>query len=209
MTTSEPFDWSQLPPSRFGDDAFVSMILPDEINKLKRLHGVICRWREVADEELKEFERTNEQKRNSAWAEYGHGPVQDEAFILLETERAMYASLGVAIASTAENLIIRIGEVRGLPHSKGNKTDFSVALNSLRQATAEAVSDLPGYSGNQRARKLGNCFKHCEGKANEEFAAKYNVGIGETIEYEQEDWVSMIVDTETLLLEIIQRLKPE
>ena len=83
MTTNEAFEWSQLPPSKYG--AWVSTILSDETDKLKRLH-VICKWRDVADTEFEEFKTQRDQKRSPAWNEYGYDPVQDEAFMSLEPE---------------------------------------------------------------------------------------------------------------------------
>ena len=68
------------------------------------------------------------------------------------------------------------------------------------------ISQLPGYGGNQRARMLGNCFKHSEGKTNDRFVEKYGGVVGEEIKFEKEDWPSMISDTKRLLSEIIAKL---
>jgi hypothetical protein len=185
------------------------MFLPDEISKLRRLLGAIGKWRQVADTEFDEFQKLSEQKRTPAWDEYGYDPAQDEAFMLLETERVMFANLAVTIASAAENFMIGICKGRKLPCEKSGKTDFAVALDSLGKAIGRTISELPGYGGNQRARLLGNCFKHTEGKTNQRFVDKYGGSVGETIEYEKETWEQMIGDTETLLREVVSRLKTE
>lgn len=208
MSGNLPFDLSKLPTSNLRDDVWFSMFLPDEISKLRRLLGAIGKWRQVADTEFEEFHRLCDQKRTSIWDEYGYDPVEDEAFMLLATERVMFANLAVTIASGAENFIIGICKVRQLPCERNGKTELSVALGSLGKAIAQTISELPGYGGNQRARLLGNCFKHSEGKTNKQFVKKYGGAIGEEIEYETEDWPSMIDATETLLNEITRRLAP-
>lgn len=207
---SEAFDWSKLPKSPHGDDVWFRMILPDEIAKLRRLHEAICKWRAVADADFEAFERQCEQNRNPAWDEYGYDPAQDEAFMLLQTERVMFANLGVSIASSAENFIIGICRVRGNNFvNDAGESHYGIAFQSLGSSLNVVISELSGYSGNQRARMLGNCFKHSEGKTNERFAKKYNVPLGEPIEFEKENWPGMIADTDTLLSQVIQRLAPQ
>ena len=198
------------PPSKFGDDVWFSMFLPDEISKLRRLLGAIGKWRQVADTEFDEFQKLCDQKRTPTWDEYGYDPAQDEAFMLLETERVMFANLAVTIASAAENFIIGICKVRGVNYvSDSGETPFGIACQGLGGSLKAVISELAGYSGNQRARMLGNCFKHSEGKTNQRFVDKYGGSLGEVIEYEKETWEQMIGDTETLLREIVSRLKTE
>jgi hypothetical protein len=206
---NEPFDWSKIPTSQHGDDVWFRMVLPEQIAKLRRLHEVINKWRAVADTEFASFQRQCEQNRKPAWGKYGYDPVQDEAFMLLETERVMFANLGVSIASCAENFIVGICKSRGNNYvNNAGESHYGIACKSLSSSLNVEISDLPGHAGNQRARMLGNCFKHSEGKANEKFATKYSVPLGEPIEFEKEDWSRMIVDTQTLLSEIVQRLSP-
>lgn len=210
MTGTVPIDLSKLPPSKYGDDVWFSMLLPDEIGKLRRLHEAIGKWRIGTDAEFDDFKRQCDQNRNPVWDEYGYDPVQDEAFMLLETERVMLANLGVSIASTAENLIVGICKSRNVNALNNfGITDFGIACQSLGNSLKIVLSKLPGYDGNQRARMLGNCFKHSEGKTNQKFVEKYGGDLGMTIEYEKEDWLGMIADTQTMLTEIISRLKPE
>lgn len=209
MTTAEPFDWSKLPSSKYGDDVWLAIFLPDKIDRLRRLHEAIGKWRLIADEELEEYGKQCELERTPAWDEYQYEPLHDEAFMMLETERAMFANLGVSIASAAENFIFYICKVRGASYIKADKNDFSTALASLSEDIGATISDLPGYLGNQRARMLGNCFKHSEGRKDQRFVKKFGGEHGESIEYEKENWAEMIADTETLLSQIISRFKVE
>jgi hypothetical protein len=204
---ADQLDMSNLPKPKYGDDVWFAMILPDEIAKLTRLHNAILKWSELTDKKFQEFRQQSEKQRTTQWDEYGYDPVSDEAFMLLGTERVMFANLGVSIAASAENFIVRLCKERGVNCVNGKgQTDFAIACISLGNALGVVISDLPGYSGNQRARMLGNCFKHSEGRRNERFVEKYGGTLGEEIEYEKEDWPGMIGDTRTLLAEIVAKL---
>src|SRR5271156_3493589 len=119
----------------------------------------------------------------------------------------MFANLGVCIAACAENFIIRVCKARVVTCvNKKGQTDFGIACTSLGASLKSEISQLPGYAGNQRARMLGNCFKHSEGKTNDCFVKKYGGVVGEEIKYEKEDWPLMIADTNRLLSEITAKL---
>lgn len=207
---TEPIDWSSLPTLRFGDEGWFGMMLPDEITKLKRLLNAINKWRNTEDAEFDEFKSKVEANSNPAWAEHGYDPLADEAFMMLATERVMFANLSVTIASAAENFLVGICKMRSVncANDRG-ETNFGIACQSLGNSLNVVISDLPGFGGNQRARMLGNCFKHSEGKTNERFVKKYGGDLGETIEYESEHWEEMIAETETLLSEVIGLLKTD
>jgi hypothetical protein len=183
------------------------MTLQEEITNLTRLHTAILKWAGVAEMDLQGFRQEVEKRRTPQWDEYGYDPIIDEAFMLLGTERVMFANLGVSIAACAENFIIRVCKAREVNClNKNGQTDFGIACQCLGCSLKTVISELPGYSGNQRARLLGNCFKHSEGKTNDRFVEKYGGVVGEEIKYEKEDWPSMIADTNRLLSEIIAKL---
>jgi len=128
--------------------------------------------------------------------------------MLLDTERVMFANLGVSIASVAENVIIDICKHRNVPLADSDgEADFGIICCNLNAYLGVIVSRLPGYAGNQRARMLGNCFKHNAGRTDSRFARKYKTTAEMTIEYEREDWLSMIEDTKVFLIEVVNRLK--
>jgi|GEM_PF-3338104 len=204
---SEQLDLSNLPQPKYGDDVWLGMILPDEIAKLARLHESILKWGEITNKEFQGFRLQAEKGLAPQWDEYGYDPISDEAFMLLGTERVMFANLGVSIAACEETFIIRVCKARGVNClDEDGQTHFGIACQCLGCSLKTVISELPGYSGNQRARMLGNCFKHCEGKATDRFVKKYGGTIGEEIEFEKADWPSMIDDTKKLLYEIIAKL---
>lgn len=201
---SDELDLSKLSQPKYGDNVWFAMILPYEIANLTRLHGKVLKWVEITDKEFQESRQQAEKRCMPQWDEYGYDPISDEAFMLLGTERVMFANLGVSIAACAENFIIRVCKARGVKCVNGKgQTDFSIACTSLGTSLKIGIFQLPGYSGIQRARMLGNCFKHSEGKTNDSFVKKYGGVVGKEIEYEKEDWPSMIADTNRLLSEII------
>ena len=206
--TDNTFDLIELLPSPYGDDVWFSLLLPDEIEKLTRLHRAIITWQDVAEQEFKEFEQEVAKKRKQCWDHYDYDPVRDEAFFRLDTERVMLANLAVSIASTAENIIINICNHKNVRYmNQQRQTDFGVACSELGKALNVPLSHLPGFNGNQRARILGNCFKHSGRRTNERYVEKYGGDLDVEIEYELENWPSFIDDTKTFLSEIISRLK--
>ena len=146
---SDQIDLSKLPPSKYGDDVWYGMMVPDEIAKLTRLYAAIGKWKDLTDGEFQKMSQQANQQRNPAWDEHGYDPIQDEAFMLLDTQRVMLANLGVSIASIAENFIVRICKDRNvsLVDSDGESDfgiiccNFSVFLQSpaSTQGLIEAV----------------------------------------------------------------------
>jgi hypothetical protein len=196
-------------PQRESDGAlsYVLIDIPIEIDKLRRLYSAIVKWRGVAAEEFKEHEQNIEAKRSPQWDDYGYDPISEEAFSLGQTERAMFATLGVSIAATAENFIVRVCVDLGLEcRDKGGVTRFSIACKSIGERIGAKVTELPGYDENSRARLLGNCFKHNDGRRSEELVECCGGDPGDEIKYENEDWKTMIDKTNCLLCSIATRL---
>ena len=188
--------------SKYGDNAWFTLMLSDEIGNLTRLHKAILKWVEVAEMDSQGFRQEVERRRTPQWDDE-YDPISNEASNRLATVRVMFANLGVTIAACAENFIIRICNVRSVTCVKGH---FGSTCDSLGKSLGVEISQLPGYAGNQRARLLGNCFKHTEGRTDDRFAGKYGGAVGEDIQYEKEDWPSMIAETNGLLSEIIAKL---
>ena len=206
--SSDGIDWSKLPQSKYGDDDFFRLLVPDEIAKLPRLHQVILNWQAATTLELEHFEQHSKAKHQPWWDEYDYDPVREESVMLLETERAMFASLAVSIASTAEHFIVRLCKHRNVSLTDADgESDFGIICENFSKSIGVTVSSLPGYPGNQRARFLGNCYKHNGGMTDSRFAKKYKTTEGEIIEYETENWTAMIDETRALLFEICDRLE--
>jgi hypothetical protein len=186
-----------------AEEFLFAMIATDEIDKLTWLYGAILKWDQESSKEFDEFQIEAKKRHSDLRDQYGYDPVEDEAFMLRETMRVMLANLGVSIAACAENFIVSYCKARGLNCLNSNgQTEFGIACGSLSKALKVEISKLPGYKGNQRARLLGNCFKHSESQKNDRFVEKFGGTVGEEIEYEKENWPSLIEETRTLLLQI-------
>ena len=196
-------DLSNLPASSVTEDDFFAWTVPNEIARLRRMHRAVGTWGDISAQELADYEVEMAAQHNSLWDAYAYDPVTDESMGHADTECAMYAVLGVAIASSAENFIRRICKRRGIPLiDDEGESHFGIICTNFNKSFGTQVSDLPGYKGNQRARILGNCFKHNSGETDERFKKKFKTPGGEEIEYETEKWDQMIDDTGTLLYEI-------
>lgn len=206
--TNEPIDWTKMPLTGSDDREWYGVLMADSVNRLTRHHAAIKKWNELVQVELRDLAAETAGKRHPAWEEHGYDPVGQEAEVLLDTERAMFGSLGVAIAATAENFIVGICKDRKIPLTdEDGESDFGIICCNFNAALKVIVSSLPGYAGNQRARLLGNCFKHNDGRTDARFAKKYKEETeGRIIAFEAEEWDGMISATETLLREIVQRL---
>lgn len=199
MTGLESIDWSTIPTTNFGYDTWFKWVAEREISKLERHMHAIGKWGDVAAEEVRLFEKECEGKKNDAWDEYGYDPVTDEMMSIHETERVMLASLAVSIASSAENFIFAICQAIRIEHKKSSgDTDFGLAMSNLGNRYNLDIAKIDGYAANQRARILGNCFKHNGGRKNQKFVGKYGGELDQPIEYENEEWETMIEGTKTL-----------
>ena len=168
-------------------------ILPIEEEELDRLHAAILQWKALTHQQFTEFQQRVDAQRNPVWDQYGYEPVEDEAVMLLETERAMWATLGVSIASVAENFVIRVYNDRSVPHrTKQHETSFHVASTRLNWILGSDICTLQGYAENQQTRMLGNCFKHTEGRTNKRYVDKFGGDTDLVIAYEREDWPRLI-----------------
>jgi hypothetical protein len=200
-------DPSKLPVSTYADEIWFAQIVLIEIAKITRLYEAILKWDQVSGEEFDKFRLEAESRWTHQWDDYGYDPVADELFMLLCTQRVMFANLAVSIAACAENFILQVCTAREVNCLNNKKqTDYGIACNSLGNALGVVIAQLPGYDGNQRARILGNCFKHSEGKKNDRFVEKFGGAVDEAIEYEKEDWPLMIADTQELLSGITSHL---
>ena len=142
-------------------------MIPDHIDVLTRLHQGIQKWEALAADELRAFAKECEAAPEPSWENYGYDPVTEEAFMLHRTERAMFATLAVAIASTTEDLVgLFCDSLRIKPDRRPN---WGNRKQALERTLKLRFDDLPGFALNKRARLLGNCFKHRSGKTDTEF----------------------------------------
>ena len=128
----------------------------------------------------------------------------DEAFRLQETKRLLCAGIAVAITSVTESFGASVCNFMGHRPAKGKDVSFSwrKVVELLEKDSGKKLSDLPGYEMNHRARLLGNCFKHSDGKANSSLEKAAGIVKGTEIAFEKEDWAKMIEDTKQFLVSL-------
>ena len=96
------------------------------------LHKAICKWQDIANQELQAFGEDVKQRWSPVWDEHGYDPVENEAATLLETERTMFASLSVSIASVVENFVFAVCQHFSINCEKENQSpDFAGACRCL------------------------------------------------------------------------------
>lgn len=211
MTDIDNF-FARLPVSPYGLGDFYALIVPDEINRLRRVLTVIELWESISDAKLNNLaQRVSERELQEMVAEYGYDYVNDEVFILHQTAKVMYANLAVTIAATAETLAGHFCRARQLSYEGNsgrpiNRPNWGHKKAALENALNIQFENINGFELNRKARVMGNCFKHNDGQANEEFTKLYGGQIGDDIEYVTEAWGKIIDGTEAFLLELADKL---
>jgi len=211
MTEMDDF-LARLSNSPYGPGDFYAVIIPDEIAKLKRVLEFIEHWERISDAKLKNLVQSeSEREHHEIAAQYGYDYVNDEAFMLRQIAQTMYANLAVTVATSAETFIDRFCGTKGLSYkNKSGKEIEKPNLGHKKRALEKVLNvrfeNIDGFEMNRKARVMGNCFKHNDGCADEEFSKRYGSQKGEALEYDTEDWGRIIEDTKTFLLNIAEKL---
>lgn len=110
----------------------------------------------------------------------------DDAFSIELVRRAMLGGLAVGIASLGEQ------------HRESCLAKLKSGGADTRTAYAQ-LATVPGYVCYNRARLLGNCFKHNDNAVSGDLVAAFpgQYTAGETLELGNEDWKTMIAETAT------------
>ena len=167
----------------------------DRIAILRRLKSANEQWGNIAKAEHSKFEQEYEPTEQAE--QYGYDPITEEAIFLESTERVLWASLATAISSTVE---ASLGELcDSLKLKLPERANWGTKRNALEGEVPITFGSLDGFESVNRARVMSNCFKHNDGRANEEFSKLSSQPKGEEIDYELEDWDKLIADTQTFL----------
>jgi len=177
-------------------DTWYQLMLPDEISRLEALRRAILRWADLAHKEFAARWEGQERVADHR-TDWGYSPQDDDAFVLRQTERVMFANLAVTIASTVESFVSDICASLGIKFTDG--TDYGRKVKALEKKLGIGFRKLPGYEAQRKARLLGNCFKHAGGKTDERYVKAFGGSEGQVIEYEEEDWVGLLRDVEMFL----------
>lgn len=157
---------------------------------LKRLLAAIQSWAKAEDAALDARIETF-MRANGGTIPEGYDGFSDDDYSIRETERIMFAGLAVAIASAAELFC------------KPFVQKLKDAGTTKDAATAE-LAKMPRHSNYNRARILGNCFKHSKGNVSQEYVENYDDGRkkGNKIDYRAENWASIIDGLCPFLLQV-------
>ena len=192
---------------------FLKMVAEQEAEKLTSLHQAICNWHDAAEAKF-ESRISAHGVPQSEMSQGQYDLFAGEAFGLLGTQRIMLAGLAMAIASTVENYLGLWCETARIPivDKDGNPIDrpnWGHKKQAIKKARAINLVDIAGFGGCTRARILGNCFKHKDGRTNDEYVKKYGGQEGAEIEYERENWPDLIDATRTFLVGLASRIRDE
>ena len=111
--------------------------------------------------------------------------------LIKEPAKRCTPNLAVTVATSAETFVDRFCQAMqvsyqdktGKPIDKPNWGHKKAALERALNVTFE---DIDGFEMNCKARVMGNCFKHNEGKADEDFSKRYGGQVGDDLEYNTE-----------------------
>ncbi len=187
---------------------FYTLIIPDEVTKLKRVLEIIKKWEIISNSELDSiFQNQSEQEQKKVAIDYDYEPVNDEAFIIHQSTRVIYANLAVTVTASVEKFIDYFYQSQKAIF-KDNPNDYSYNRKQecLERQCKIKFDQIDGFKLTQKARIMGNCFKHNAGNANEVFAKKFDVSLGESIYFEKENWLEIIVATECFLVCLVSKL---
>ena len=189
--------------------AIVKSLLDTRIEGLRHLLDAIAKWRNVAHQELADWGKRLEDKKEAS--EYDCDILVDEAYMTTKTERLMYANVSVSLFAVAEN-VLRVlclnldgTEVHKQIKSR-NKPNWGHIRNALQKHFHIEYHELEHYETMVRVRLLNNCFKHSSGNPNAEFMREYGGDYIEGIEYEKEDWNEIISNCHLFLHNLANKI---
>lgn len=190
-----------------NEQFFAEVVVRDEVRLLRSIHRAVPRWEEVA---LAEVEADSQPAENltELEAEWHHRYQQDQYYTLDATKNVLFGGLAVSAAAAVERTMLMLCRHRGQQLS--DRACWGQARPVLKQLIGADLSTLNGFNAANRARLLGNCFKHNGGRRNQEFVGDLHDGaVGEEIRYENEDWPSLIDGIQSYLTDLAARSESE
>lgn len=182
------------------DQFFNECIVRDECSKLESVYRAIEKWEDVAAAEW-EASRPNTAEMDDLQAQWAADHFNDQAYMMHVTKQSMLGSLAVTIASSVENFFGALCEDRGI--QLGDRAGWGQKRQRLEADLGINFGDLGGVEQVTRVRLLGNCFKHNEGKIDQEFVDGCGGNVGDEIDFDAEDWPTLIDATRRFLLELV------
>lgn len=177
---------------------FADVVVRCEMSILRSVRQSVPKWENIALTEIEALGQgiTSDSDLEQMWHDQY---VEDQAFTLHETKNALLGGLAVSIASAVERVMVMLCKDRGetIPEGAG----WGFARPTLDRLTRIDVSTINGFVSANRARLLGNCFKHNSGRRNEVFVRVLIDGqIDGEIHYPGEDWDMLLDGVQSFLL---------
>ena len=172
----------------------------EEISKLQAFSEAIRKGRGGADAEFEA--RAEALGGQQALNEHEYNSFADDAYLIAETERVMCANLAVSVNSCVENFLKTVSEEIGVPEDE--RCNVPTMWRSVSERLGFDTASIPGFGDADKARILGNLFKHNSGKKDTRFVKQYGGTEDEEIEYEREAWPTIIASTRELLHGVVR-----
>jgi hypothetical protein len=182
---------------------YYRLVVDGRVRQLLALLRAAKDWRGIAEErlhgEMADLRQRLGELPTEIREEFG-----DDFSMLDTTQRDLYASLAVHVASAVESIFDSICRRRSL--SLPVKANWGQKRQAVENHLQLNCDDLPGMKEATLARVLGNCFKHSGGLLSDE-AVKVGCGTkGDVIRYEDYDWRSIIGRVGDFLNDLTSRL---
>jgi hypothetical protein len=185
---------------------FNECVVRDERAKLTALLKAIPRWEKLAATEVQKAEQDIDwDALSDLQREWHENHINDEHYLLHHTAERLYAGLAVSIMATLESILGMLCAEQGV--KLGPKADWGDKRKAIqRKLRKKRLDTFVGIAAVTRVRLLGNCFKHNDGKQNQEWVKKYGGKLHDEIEYRNEDWKELVDSIERFLLAVVREL---
>ena len=190
--------------------AIICRILESKTEGVRHLLDAIAKWKDLAHQELADWQKRLEEEEDAH--EYDWDNIGDEAYMIKKTEALMYANVAVSLFAVAEDflrvLCLNLNGTEVHKQIKANdKPDWGQIRNALKQKCGIEYNKIKHFDTMDRVRLLNNCFKHNSGRPNKKYIKKYGGDYIKEIEYEKEDWGTIISECKTFLLNLANQVK--
>jgi hypothetical protein len=188
-----------------NDRFFNECVVRDEAAKLHAIRLAIPAWERVATEQIKAEESADLSMLSNQQRDWRADYINDQNYLIDATTNALFAGLAVSVTAAVENTMGMLCAEQGASLPQRAHWGHKVAALQSRLGKS-ALSSLPSFAFANRARLLGNCFKHNSGKTNQEWVDAFTGVLDEEIRYADEDWKGLIDGVREFLLALVAAL---
>jgi hypothetical protein len=196
-------------PVMVHDSWLFRMFADNETAFLYRLYAVALKCDQDTEDDLLAVVSASVQHgvlREWIWESF-----KDQAFIRRDTIRLLFAHFSVTVTRSVENLLSDICQLKSLLLVDKNgqpltKPAFGHKRRAVESSLKISLEDLTGFDAVEKTRLMANCFKHRDGKTDQEFVDKLGGSPGEVIKFEQEDWPRVFYGLKAFLSGLAEKL---